>query len=58
MNLKVVAVLTATAALVGCASTQNAERAALPQYDNLQLGYTIYSGHSTYDYSRGSVNYT
>jgi len=55
MNLKVVAVLTATAVLAGCASTPNTEHAALQQHDNLQLGYTIHDGYRTHNYERGST---
>jgi len=55
MNLKVVAVLTATMALAGCASTQNAERAALQEHDNLQLGYIIHDGYPNQNDQRGST---
>jgi len=55
MNLKVVTVLAATAALAGCASTPNTEHAALQQHDNLQLGYTIHDGYRNHNYERGST---
>jgi len=45
MNLKVMAALTATAVLAGCASTPNTEHTTFQEHDKLQLGYTIHDGY-------------